>query len=372
MCKLREIALARLTNYYPGAAGILLRAYGTAEEVWANRTDLATTLADYPNRLAEDMADWDEAMQAAEREVRFADDNGIDILTPQDSHYPTRLLRCPDAPTVIYCIGQADLNARHIVSVIGTRQITDYGRDITAQFIEDLARLCPDTLIISGLAYGVDINAHRAAIEHNLPTAAVLGNGLNTIYPAHHRGDAKRIIEQDGALLTEFMSTTPISPENFLRRNRIVAGMADATVLVESAEKGGGLATARRAKNYRRTVFAFPGDIRSPFSAGCNNIIASGDATLLTNAEQLIAAMDWQTDAKLDKARTEGIQRKLFPELAPPEKLIVEALKKQNDLHSDLIAAATELHVAQLRASLFTLEMKGVIRTKPGNIYHLL
>jgi DNA processing protein len=222
-------------------------------------------------------------------------------------------------------------------------------------------------LVVSGLAYGIDICAHRNALQQGFETVGVLAHGLDQIYPPRHRDTAVEMVKH-GGLLTEYVSQTEALPNNFRQRNRIVAGISDATVLIESAIKGGGLITCRIAQEYGRDVFAFPGAVGMPYSEGCNHMIRNNTAALVTSAQDFIEAMRWQTMQQ----QPEAIERQLFPDLSPEEKLVVSLLQQTNDLQLNIISVKTNMPIGQLTALLFQLEMKGVIRPMAGGTYHLL
>ena len=278
---------------------------------------------------------------------------------------------CDDAPIVLFYRGNADLNQRRIVSVVGTRHCTAYGQDIINNFCRSLKELCPDVLIVSGLAYGVDICAHRNALKNGFDTVGVLAHGLDMLYPSAHRDTAKEMLSH-GGLLTEFLTNTNPDKMNFVRRNRIVAGISDATIVVESAARGGSLITADIAQSYARDVFTFPGNVNSPYSEGCNKLIRDNKAALITCAEDFVNAMGWEQDNKVKAARAKGIERQLFPELTAEETRIVELLQKNNDLQLNIIAVQTGLPIGNISALLFSLELKGVIKLYAGGVYHLL
>lgn len=310
---------------------------------------------------------WDEALRRAAAEMEFIEKNGIKAMTLQDDDYPQRLKECPDAPIVLFYKGEADLNQCHIINIVGTRHCTNYGQDIVRRFVRDLRQLCPDVLIVSGLAYGIDVCAHRQALDNGFETVGVLAHGLDQIYPPHHRSIAVEMLKQ-GGLLTEYMSQTQALPNNFRQRNRIVAGMSDATILVESAIKGGGLITCRVAQEYGRDVFAFPGAVGMPFSEGCNRMIRNNTAALITSAQDFVESMGWQTV----KQKPEAVERQLFPDLSAEEQQVVALLQQTNDLQLNLISVKTNIPIGQLTAMLFSLEMKGVVKPLAGGTYHLL
>lgn len=365
------MALTRLTNFNFQQAVELYRAAGSAQKLYEHRHDVGDIIEDCTPRLIAALKDWGDAMKRAETEVRYMEEHKIQAFTLLDDDYPQRMKECIDAPLVLYNKGNADLNQLMTVSIVGTRHITRYGEDVCRKFIRELHELCPQVLIISGLAYGVDICAHRQALESGYDTVAVLAHGLDQIYPFHHRDTAAEMITR-GGLLTEFMTQTNADKANFVRRNRIVAGCADATIVVESAAKGGSLITAEIAQSYNHPVFAFPGNVGSPFSEGCNYLIRDNGAALITSAEDFVQAMGWETNAKRKQALTEGIERELFPELSDDEQKIVNLLQQTNDLQLNILSVKAGIPINQLTALLFNLEMKGVIKPFAGGMYHLL
>lgn len=368
---LYAIALTRISNFNFQTALALYRELGSATAIYAHREDIGDVLPDCSPRLVAALKEWNEPLRRAEEEIKFIQEHAITPLTMADDGYPQRLKECPDAPLVLYYRGSADLNQRRVVSVIGTRHCTAYGQDLIRRFMNGLRELCPQVLVVSGLAYGVDINAHRRALECGYETVAVLAHGLDSLYPLRHRDTAVEMLGH-GGLITEFMSSTNADKVNFVRRNRIVAGMADATVLVESAAKGGGLITTSIARSYNRDVFAFPGAVGAPYSEGCNRLIRDNGAALITGAEDFVKAMGWETDASLRKAQAAGIERQLFPELDADEQRIVTLLQKSNDLQINIITAKTNIPINRVTALLFQLEMKGVLKPLAGGTYHLI
>jgi DNA processing protein len=285
---------------------------------------------------------------------------------PNDN-YPSRLRECPDAPLLFYYKGNADLKARHILGIVGTRKASAYGRALTERLVHDLAGSFPDTVILSGLAYGIDVQAHRSALKEQLPTVAVLAHGLDRIYPQAHRSIAAEMIER-GGLLTDFPSGTEPDKPNFLKRNRIVAGLSEATVVVESGEWGGSLVTADIAFSYSRDVFTFPGRVDDASSIGCNQLIRKNKAGLITSAADLIEALGWG-----DKVRhnSKAIQtRILFPENSM-HKRIVDILHEYGEIHINQLAVELGSPVHQLSALLFEMEMDQAVTSAPGNIYKL-
>jgi DNA processing protein len=365
------MALTRLTNFNYQQALELYKAVGSAQLLYEHRNEIGDIIKDASPRLKEAIKDWNEPMKRAEAELRFMEEHRIRALTLTSDDYPQRLMECPDAPIIVYYTGNADLNQAKIVSIVGTRQVTQYGQDLIRRFMSELRGFCPQVLIVSGLAYGVDINAHRRALENDYETVGVLAHGLDQIYPYRHRDTAAQMLNH-GGLLTEFMTQTNADKPNFVRRNRIVAGMADAVILVESAAKGGGLITAEIAQSYARAVFAFPGNVGQPYSEGCNNLIRDNGAGLISNASDFVKAMGWMDETLRQQANTDGIERNLFPDLSPEEEQVVSLLQQTNDLQLNIITVKTGIPIGRLTALLFQLEMKGVVKPMAGGMYHLL
>lgn len=365
------MALTRLTNFNYQQALELYRMVGSAQLLYEHRNEIGDIIHEASPHLMAALQDWDDAMKRAEFEQKYMYEHGIRGLVLSDEDYPQRLLECPDAPLVLYYKGNADLNQAKIISIVGTRRITTYGQDLVRRFVSHLKRYCPQLLIVSGLAYGVDINAHREALANGYPTVGVLAHGLDTIYPYRHRDTAAEMLNR-GGLLTEFMTQTNADKPNFVRRNRIVAGMADAVILVESAVKGGGLITCEIAQSYNRAVFAFPGSVNAEFSKGCNNLIRDNGAGLISDADDFIKAMGWQDEAQRQRALADGIERSLFPDLSAQEQQIVSLLQETNDVQLNILSVKTSIPIGQLTALLFQLEMKGVVKPLAGGMYHLL
>lgn len=344
----------------------LVKVAGSAADVFARRNELNQLCPDIqPNVLK--ALDTPGTFDRAERELAFAEKHGIDCLTPNDVHYPARLRQCEDAPLFLFSKGNADLNSLRVVSIVGTRHATEYGRQFCNEFIRDIAAVCPDLLVVSGLAYGIDIAAHRAALAEQLPTVAVLAHGLDRIYPSAHRKTATEMLAR-GGLLTEFLTGTEPERYNFISRNRIVAGMADAVIVVESGAKGGSLITADLGNGYNRECFAVPGRVNDEQSEGCNSLIRDNKAALIENAEDFVNAMGWNTTA----AKPAPIQRTLFQELTEEENRIVQLLAQHGDLQINALTVESNLPISQLSGVLFELEMKGIIKAQAGNVYHLL
>lgn len=365
------IALTRMTGFNFQTALRLYQELGGGQAVYEHRLDIKEVLPECTDRLAESLKDWALPLTRAAQEMEFITKHKVKPLLLGAEDYPQRLAECPDAPILMYYMGSANLNQKRVINIVGTRQCTTYGKDLIRRFIADLKRLCPEVLIVSGLAYGVDICAHREALGNGYETVGVLAHGLDEIYPSSHRETAKQMLKQ-GGLLTEYMTETGADKMNFVKRNRIVAGMCDATILVESAAKGGGLITTGIAMDYNRSVFAFPGPVGAPYSEGCNHLIRDNGASLLTCAEDLVNAMGWQTDAQLLQAQADGIERSFFPDLSPEEQIIVKILDEMGDFQLNQLSVKANIPIGQLTGLLFQLEMKGVVRPLAGGTYHLL
>lgn len=365
------IALTKLKGLSLLNARTLMEAMGSASEVLANRKDIVSLIPDASQRLVEAFAEMGDALKAAEEEMEFIEKKHLKVFTLNDDDYPGRLKECEDAPLVLYYCGSANLNSPHMINIVGTRKCSEYGRDICKNFVKDLKRLAPDTVIVSGLAYGIDISAHRAALENGMSTVGVLAHGLDNIYPSMHRQTAADMVHQNGGLLTEYTTNTEPEKMNFVRRNRIVAGLCDACIVVESSEKGGSLITAELALDYNRDVFAFPGRVYDTCSKGCNNLIRKHHATLLTGAEDLLEAMGWiDLSAKASKQKT--IQPDFFPDLSDEEQALLNTLKNVDEKHINQMVIETNIPYSRASMILFDLEMKGLVKALGGARYRVL
>jgi len=309
-----------------------------------------------------------EVLQRAEKEISFIEKNKIEALFIKDENYPERFKECVDAPPMLYFRGNTSLNTEKIISMVGTRNASNYGKEITERLILDISKNYPETLIVSGLAYGIDISSHRAALKNDLPTVGVLAHGLDRIYPSAHRHTAIEMLEK-GGLLTDFISETDPDRQNFVKRNRIIAGISDCTVVVESAEKGGALITANIADSYHRDVFAVPGKATDTYSAGCNALIKYKKAALITCADDIFREMCWN---KGEGHKPQMVQRSIFIDLTPDEQSVVDLLSKAENMQLNMLGIELNLPVAKLAALLFELEMKGAIRCMPGGLYRLI
>lgn len=368
---INTIALTRINYFHLTGMLQLYRRLGSATAVIEHRRNIRDVLPDASPKLVQSLQQLDEPLHRAEIELQWDLENGVMPLCMNDENYPQRLRQCDDAPLMLFYKGNINLNQRRVICVVGTRRNTVYGEDLIRRFMRDLRQLCPQLLVVSGLAYGVDIIAHRQALQNGYPTVGVLAHGVDYLYPARHKQTADEMVKK-GGLLTEFLTQTNADKVNFVRRNRIVAGISDACVVVESAAHGGGLITASLARTYNREVFAFPGNVGSQYSEGCNNLIRDNVAGLISNADDFVKSMNWDDDVELQRAQQVGIERQLFPDLSTEERKVVSALKKHNDLQINMLSVQADIPIAHLTAILFSLEMKGVLKALPGGMYHLL
>lgn len=304
-----------------------------------------------------------------EEEIRFLEKYKIKALLYTDENYPQRLLKINDAPTVLYYKGHADLNHSKHIAIIGSRSNSSYGKEMTEQLVKYFA--AKNIHIISGMAAGIDAVAHKTAIDTQLPTIGVLAHGLDTIYPAQHKGLAKEILQQKGGLLTEFMSNTQPERYNFPRRNRIVAAISDAVTIIETRENGGSLITAQLALQYKKPLFALPGKITDIKSKGCNMLIQKGKASLLQQPDDILQALGWETPQKKAAAKNKATQQALLLPFTPEEKIIIELLNNQQPVHIDHLKERSGLSNSHIAAAILSLELQNVLLPLPGKMYKL-
>lgn len=364
--RIYQIGLTMINGVGDILARHLLQSVGDAEAVFTEKQKLLERIPGISNSIAAKIK-HPEVLLQAEKELSFVEKNHITCYYLTDENYPKRLKECPDSPVLFYFKGNTCLDSACIISIVGTRNATEYGRELTETLIKDLALQIPDLLIVSGLAYGIDICAHKNALVHQLPTVAVLAHGLDRIYPPVHRNIAVEMI-QHGGLLTDFPSGTQPDKANFIKRNRIVAGLADATIVVESADKGGSLITADIAFSYGRDVLSFPGRVNDPQSKGCNTLIRQNKAALITSASDLINALCWNISPQTQAA---PLQQELFFSENNETRKITEIIRDRNEIHIDQLALTANMPVHQLTTLLLELEMNGEIKALPGNIYRL-
>lgn len=361
---LNTLALMRVEGVGDIVAKKLINHCGSAEGVFAAKKSQILAIEGVGDILYNNLRAAN-AFKVAEEEVKFVKDNQIRTVDYLEKEYPERLKHCIDGPVVLFTSGDVSLENRKTISIVGTRQMTSYGSDFCRKLIEDLAPLNP--VIISGYAYGVDIHAHLTAMDNNLKTIGVVAHGLNQVYPKPHKKYVAKM-EENGGFITEFWSTSNPDKENFVKRNRIVAGISEATIIIESADKGGSLITANIANDYNRDVFAVPGRVTDKYSMGCNYLIRSQKAHLLTSAADLIYMLNWE----LEEKKAKPVQKQLFITLDNEEQRVYDYLQKNGKELMDLIALQCEMPIYKISSLLLNMELKGVIRPLPGKLFEAI
>lgn len=357
------LALLQVEGVGDVVAKRLINHYGNAADVFTAKPSELKTIGGIGTVLSRNLKDK-SVFAKAEAELQFIEKNQIHVTLFSDGDYPERLRHCADGPVVLFTCGNINLKNRKIISIVGTRQVTAHGTEFCRNLIADLAPL--DPIIISGFAYGVDIVAHQAAIENKLQTVGVLAHGLNQIYPkVHHRYVAK--MKENGGLMTEFWSVSQPDKENFVRRNRIVAGISEATIVIESAAKGGSLITASMANDYNRDVFAVPGRTTDHYSQGCNNLIKTQKAQLLTGAADLIYHLNWDL-----RDKPKPVQKQLFVSLDEDEQKVYDFLFRNGKEMLDIIALECAFPIFKISGMLLNMELKGVVRPLPGKWFEAI
>ncbi len=363
MSLFHQIALSCL----PGIGSVLARALlsycGNAEEVFNSKSRQLAKIPGIGPKTVEQILNH-SVFGRAEEELEFIEKFKITPLFIGSEHYPKRLKNCADAPVMLYFKGNAALNSAKSISIVGTRNASDYGREICRNLIADLKTYSP--LIISGLAYGIDSSAHREALKNSIPTIGVLAHGLDRIYPSMHRNMAEKMLEC-GGLITEFMSGTIPDRENFPKRNRIIAGLSDLTIVVEANIRGGALITAELANAYNRDVFAFPGRINDECSRGCNHLIKTNRANLITGMADLEYIMGWIREA----AKPLQKQLSLLVDLNDEERRIADIIQEHGEITVDDLAILSSLQQSRLAVNILGMEMKGIVVSLPGKVYKL-
>ena len=359
-----QLALTLVPNIGDVQAKLLLQYFGDASSIFKARQHELEKIEGIGAVRANSIKSFQD-FHLAEEELKFIEKYRIQTFFLTDAAYPQRLLNCYDSPTLLFYKGSADLNASKIVGIVGTRNYTEYGKQFTEDLVKDLSE--QQILIVSGLAIGIDAFAHKAALKNDLPTVGVVGHGLNKIYPPVNTGLAKDMVKHGGGLLSEFFSGTKPDKHNFPLRNRVVAGLCDATVVVETNIKGGSMITAKLADAYNRDVFAVPGRTTDNKSSGCNYLIKNNKAILLTNAEELLDMMGWK-----EKKQKIKKQKELFIELSADEKQIVKILREKETVHIDEINLSSGLSSSAVAAAILNLELQSVISGMPGKMYKLL
>ena len=361
---LYEVALTLVPGIGDVNGKKLVAYCGGAEAVFCEKKKTLSRIPGIGEKTIESIMSQN-VLSRAELELDFTEKHGIRVLYYLNSDYPKRLQHCYDSPMVLYCKGHTDFNVDKVVGIVGTRNVTDYGKIMTDKIVSEL--LDDDVLVVSGLAYGVDTCAHNASVKNGLKTAAVLAHGLHTIYPPVNRNLAKKMLECGGCLLTEQLGGVDPDKENFPKRNRIVAGMVDCLIVVESASKGGALITAEIANAYDREVFAVPGRIGDVYSAGCNNIIKDNKANILLDVSDLRSIMRWDESKKVVAK-----QMRLFREFNDEERLVMKLFEESDVVYLDKIITETLLSPTKIASILLSLEFDGILTALPGKRYQKL
>ncbi|MBK6398411.1 MAG: DNA-protecting protein DprA [Bacteroidetes bacterium] len=358
-----KLALHLLPGIGPVSARNLVSYCGGVKEVFHTRKGELEKIPFIGTERAKEIIKY-KSFQELRIEVEHIRKNNIQTLFYLDKEYPQRLKNCEDAPVLLFYKGNADLNAQKIISVVGTRHITTYGKEATDKLIKEISEYQP--LIVSGLAYGVDIQAHKAALKNNLQTVGVVAHGLDKMYPADNAATAEKML-LNGGLLSEYIHGTKPTRDNFPARNRIVAGLTDAVIVIESATRGGALITADIANSYNRDVFALPGRINDIYSKGCHALIRQNKAMIFENAADIADAMNWNVKEKTTPQK----QMQLFHDFHPDEQAIIQALNIKDLLSIDEIALTVMLPVSKVSSILLNLEFSGVLTPLPGKIFKL-
>lgn len=357
------IALLEIPSIGTAIAKNLIEEYGTAKAVFNLSYEQYKTLGAVGNNLIEAL-EKEFVFNTAKEQADYCLENRISILSFYDKAYPQRLKHCSDAPLILYYKGNCDLNTSKVVAIVGTRNATPYGKKMCNNVIEELSQ--QNVLIVSGLAYGIDVTAHQEALNYNLPTVGVLAHGLDIVYPKAHTNVAQNMLV-NGGLLTEHKIKTRPNRENFPKRNRIVAGMSDAVIVIESAITGGSMITARLGNGYNRDVFAIPGRLGDVYSEGSNHLIKTNQAHLLQASKDIAYILGWKSELEKPKA----IQKQLFVELNPEEQIIFDEVSKHQSISIDEIAVNLKAPISQVSTQLLMLEFKGLVQQLPGKIYEL-
>ena len=357
------LALQKVEGVGDIVAKKLISHCGTAENVFQTKASQLQMIDGIGSMVLRNLKEK-IVFEKAEEELLFIQKNNINWTCFSDKNYPERLKHCVDGPVLLFTSGNINLNKKRIISIVGTRQITSHGAEFCKNLIAELAPL--DPIIVSGFAYGVDIVAHQAALENNLQTIGIVAHGLNQIYPKIHKRYVSKI-EENGGFMTEFWSSSNPEKENFVKRNRIVAGISEATIVIESADKGGSLITANIANDYNRDVFAVPGRTSDKFSQGCNNLIKTQKANLLTSAADIVYILNWNLETK-----SKPVQKQLFVSLNNDEQKIYDYLQKSGKQLLDIIALECDFPIYKISSTLLDMELKGVIRPLPGKLFEAI
>jgi len=362
---LHQIALTLIPGIGDVSAKNLVAYCGSPEAVFNEKKESLLKIPGIGTSTAQSIINH-KTFGRAEQEVEFVEKNNIKPIFFTESEYPVRLKACADSPILLYFKGKLDFNNMHFISIVGTRSATDFGKEFTESLV---AQLKPyNTCIVSGLAYGIDITAHKESLKLQVPTVAVVAHGLDRIYPGVHSNIA-RDMQSNGGVLTDYVSGTTPDRENFPKRNRIIAGLSEATIVVEAAKKGGALITGQIASSYNRDVFAVPGRVTDKYSEGCNHLIKTNQASLIQSAKDIEYLLGWKSTKEM---KDKPVQKSFFVSLNEKETKVVELLREKNSMQLDAMGLKLSWPVSKVFPVLTTLELKGVVRSKPGRVYELI
>lgn len=361
---LADIALTMVPKCGPKHISKLINLFGSANNIFNTPRSILIEQAGLDYNTANFIASK-ASFVSAENEIKFLRHNNINAITPDDNRYPHRLAACDIYPHLIYTKGDTDLNSKHFVSVVGTRKITDYGIRMCENIVGEIAELVPDAVIVSGLAFGTDITAHKAALRAGIKTVSVMGRNLQSIYPAAHTNWANNIVAQGGMLISEYNSTQSPDKSSFIQRNRIIAGICDALIVVESAASGGSMSTARAADQMNRDIFAVPGRVGDKYSEGTNAIIANQMGRIARSGQDVVSAMLWEA-GDIAHPKQQNIFNSMIETLDPMSQKVYQHIS-YDPTHVDFLANICKVEQSELASILFELQLNGIIRALSGN-----
>lgn len=360
------VALSLIPKIGPGIHKNIISYCGSAKQFFSLSKGKAQKIPGVGAKLSEILHAKDTYLKEASQLLEEAHKNSVKVISFMDKDFPKRLKSFPDSPILLFTRGDVNLNPARTIGIVGTRNATAYGKAVTAKIVEDLADYKPT--IISGLAYGIDIEAHRAALQSNLPTLGILGTPINKVYPAHHFQIAQTMMNS-GGLVSEYRIGSALNPSNFPQRNRIIAGLSDALIVVEAAKKGGALITAEIAYSYNKEVFAVPGNLQSPYSEGCNNLIRTMKAGIYMGPKEIEEALSWEKDGAEQNKKAVQLDWDQFDDL---EKNILQMLVQERELEIDQLSWKTNIPLSTLASKLLNLEFQGFLKVLPGKKFQLI
>jgi DNA processing protein len=367
--KLHQLALSLIPSIGPGTFRSIIGFCGSATDFFKLTTGKASKIYGVGPKLVDLLKNKEEYIRQAHQVLSDCQKKQIDIHTLTDKTFPQRLKNIDDSPVVLFTKGKIDLNPLKTIGIVGTRNASSYGKSVTKKIIEEIQSFSPT--IISGLAYGIDIEAHKEALLQQLPTLAVLGSPANKIYPSLHKDIALQMME-NGGMVSEYLPHENMHPSNFPKRNRIIAGLSDALIVVEAAAKGGALITAEIAYSYNKEVFAVPGNLQSKNSQGCNELIRSLKASIYTGSKDIVEALSWEIGPKNPSSSLDGKLKKSIGEFSEDEQKIIQSILEHQEIEIDKLSNLLKLEASALASSLLNLEFEGIIKTLPGKKFTLI